>query len=411
MNKKGLLGGLTALSILAVAAVGFASVSNKGLFGGVSAPIVAKAEQNNLDWNGEIVTAEGPQGTAVFNGEGFLFDVTKNDGKVDWHVKLYNNSIALKQYESYQIKCEFTSNVASDEGKGVVVNANGGALWQRHAVIAGENVVTDIFASSNATASIEFQFGELGVCQVLVKKITITPVKNLLSGFEAAAWNDPGYNSSVVVNPDGKNYAKYSVNNDSAGGPWNVKLQALTELTLSKDVEYRVHYEVKISSAVNGVEILYGTRNDEYDYTEKWAASPNGEYEQTFAENETKRYTFNVQPNANITKIVFSIRAGKMTTGNVELISLCVAKTDDLLDTSSAIVSNLESGNNWKADWAAARALVGGLCSSENYGVIGNLIERYDNLTPSVRDGFKDTVDVDGFTYAQSIAYFRDRIA
>lgn len=412
--RKRVYGGLTALCVLAIAAVGFTCFAD-GVKNTTNDYLLkeAKATQNTFDWAGEIVSDEGNNdGTATYDGEGFTFNVTKNTSKTDWHVKLTNYSLSLKQYETYKIQFDISSTVASEEGKGAVINVNGGATWEKRAIVVGNNTIEATFLSSNETASVELQLGQLGVGTFVVKNIVIIPLNNLLEGFEAAAWNDTGYTSSVTANPAGVNYASFSVANASAGDSWNVKLQALTTLTLETGKEYRIHYQLKTSVDASGLEVLHGTRDAEWNYSEKWSAAEDGWYGVNLTAGTVQTHTFTVTPAADITKVVISVRAGTMTTGTVELMNVYIVETADYWDNTSALKSNLESAEHWKAAWAAVRASEEkGLCKESNRATVTDLIERYDNLTPSVRNSFKDTVDADEKTYAQSIEYFRDRLA
>ena len=379
--------------------------------------------QNTLDWTAEYVKDSGSTGTVGAGENGIRFSTTTTSG-TDWHVKMANYEVSVTQYNTYEVTFVLNSSVASDVGKGAIINVDGGkGCWERRSISVGDNVISAKFFARAATVPVELQLGEFVTpgSLVVVKSVTIKKINNLVLSYNAEIWSGNGCTGSVKEPAYDVHTSTYNFDNVKAGEDFKVRdnqLQALTFITMEGSKNYEVYYEVKSSVKVSGVEILHGRRpkeGSELVYYEKWQeGNEDGKYGVTLNKDTIHRFTTQVTPGFNYVEPVISIRPGEKIEGTIELTGLRITDNSNYYgDTLYAC--NLESGASWKARWQAARGETGGLCAVGNKDLVLALIEAYDNLTPKERDliaSEKDaTYEQTDFTYAQSVDYFRARFA
>lgn len=143
-----------------------------------------------------------------------------------------------------------------------------------------------------------------------------------------------------------------------------------------------------------------------------------GDYEnKAFKKDFTKDVEFTITKSFTATKdataINLQLGAIRSSIGGrdftVTVRSFVLAQGSDVVNEI-----NFQSGASWKTAWQGLRTTHSGeLC--DNGAVLEEndlreLICDYYNLTPAERDSIKDEEDVTGFTYGQSVEYFREML-
>ena len=177
MNKKGLLGGLAALSILAVAAVGFASVNRSSINMSAAHTDSTVYKLNRINWEKEIVS---PVTGDAYNGvDGIHFNVTSCPGDTDWHVKMWNSSnLSLDTGTVYKMHVDFDVVKLTGGNKlHFITNGNNAeGLWTDVQYNQGYNQAHEAtFTATAENPTLEIHFGTTpGEFEVVVKRIVIS---------------------------------------------------------------------------------------------------------------------------------------------------------------------------------------------------------------------------------------------
>ena len=178
MNKKGLLGGLAALSILAVAAVGFASVNRSNVNMPAAHADSTVYKLNRVDWKKEVnsdVTG------GAYNGvDGLHFNITSPDG-TDWHIKMWNNEetpLSLVNGTSYKMHVDFDVVSLTGENKldFITNGTNATGILSNAQYSQGYNLTHEVtFTATSTNPQLEIQFGKtVGAFEVIVKRVVIS---------------------------------------------------------------------------------------------------------------------------------------------------------------------------------------------------------------------------------------------
>ena len=379
------------------------------------------AAQNSISWSGKIegmVTNEHHG----FEGDGYKF-VTAKKHDADWHVQLFANNISTYTNEDYILTFTFTSNTTAPggEGDGVILRAfdnvdDGGDLWRRYPVVNGENIIQGDYHSTSNMLNVELSLGEFRAeeSEITVTRFEIRRRRDFTTTFNAEAWKDSPYASSVTSDPhENISSATFSFDNTKVEGnleSWRNKLQILTPITLKYGRTYEIHYDVEFNINISNCEIIHGRRPS--DYVDKWQeGNMDGYYEQSFTLGEKRSFSFTVTPSLAATdfeNIVFSIRPGEKKAGSVTFNNLSVRDISNM--NEEVRVCELRSADKFAEQWRALRTndeLCAAGVITADVDAMRALIIVYDNMDADQRDLLSDITDVGDYKVAQSVAYFR----
>ena len=189
MNKKGLLGGLAALSILAVAAVGFSSINRTNANMPAAHADSTTYKLNTLNWDDKRI--EGTATGEAFDGiDGYHIVISECAGTTDWHISLSTfESLALAQ-GTYNLNVKFdVLSLTGDNQLNFIVNKRGNNVqdaWSNKDYDEGKNQSQDsdiVISEDNVgkEQKIEFNFGKtVGAFEIVLKEITITNKSTLV---------------------------------------------------------------------------------------------------------------------------------------------------------------------------------------------------------------------------------------
>ena len=433
MNKKGLLGGLTALSILVVAAVGFASTSNKGLFGGSRNDFKAAQayEFNRLGLT--TAFADGVSGTVSTNANKDFILTVNSYVEVDaWKAKILMNNMSVETGGFYKASMTLTSTVAhnaffvAEEGRS---NEQKRMFW-----IDGNKEIAIYFQAERSDVEIQLQVGEFGGSTITVSDAKIE--KLMASNLQEALT----FNGRV----DGDYYARnggYEVDNNnvtvrlnagdsSSTDKWKLKVASVISsegrLAFDTNKMYRLKYTVNLNVAFpeNGIDILLGgypqTTTDLWDYTAQILGGNNDDnrlIQRMDLSNYDVKDSFTTEvafkPLSAFYDLLISVECANVSDeafnvvfSNIELQEFTLTDGEEAIATYRA--------NKFANEWKAMR-VDGKLCNTETHDVLDESalrakIDEYINLPESVRNKLDTIIDTGAYTISDSVLYFAEKL-
>ena len=183
MNKKCLLSALSALSILAVAAVGFASVNRSSVNMPAAHADSTVYKLNTLNWGNKRIENTA-KGKAYEGKDGYHIIISECAGTTDYHISLSTfESLALAQ-GTYNLNVKFDVLSLTESHKlNFIVNKRGNnvqSAWSNKDYDEGYNQSQDsdiVISEDNVgkDQKVEFNFGNtVGAFEIVLKEITIT---------------------------------------------------------------------------------------------------------------------------------------------------------------------------------------------------------------------------------------------
>ena len=408
-KRKGIVTGLTILSVLGVGMVIFGSVAKTNVYQNNS--FVAAHAQNEINgwWNRIENTATG---TAGFGNDGYVFNIESCTGSADGDICLATGDMTVESGNLYKVSFVLDLNTT---GRIAMYNPNSHVNdYIEVDGVSGTNTISNYIYASGSTISSELHLGKVpGAFTAVVHEFKLEKLNNLVTSLTT---NVNAWDGSAVEAPSvSGNSASFEVTAQrTSGGVWSTQLQTKTGLVLAEGSEYVVKYDVKVSSASAFVdednkkaEILYcddGSSRDDH----KIAEGQDGEWGLSFG-SDSRLFTKKFDAIANSSNFYIDFRAGNIQTVpcEIQLNDIKLFKLDSA--AAETKVCNLESGTSWAARWTAERA--NNLCLETTKGAVLQLIEDYDNLAPAQRNTIANTYDATygehDYSYAQSVEFFR----